>query len=114
MLTYDELDRYFVENKICVVVYGGSKYNYSTREKKVHWKVQLEKVDDGIKLDVQSEGVSLYQTMYDAYEKFNRVATRGASNLLAPVIEHKTIEFDDGDPYNEPPSKVDIDDAIPF
>lgn len=95
MLSYDELDRYFIENKINVSVYGGRTYNFDC-----NWSVKLDKTDDGIKVEVNANGVSLYQTMYDAYEKFNRMVTKGASNLLAPVIEHKLLE-EEGLPVND-------------
>ena len=77
----NQLDEYFIKNKVEIVIYGGESFVYGG-----NWSVKLEKVDDGIKLNIETKADTLYAAMYDAYEKFNQVAKRGAPNLLAPMI----------------------------
>ena len=81
----NQIDDYFMKNKIAVVIYGGSRYVYGNKGNK--WSAKLEKMDDGIELKIETAAPTLYAAMYDAYEKFNQVAKRGAPNLLAPMIE---------------------------
>lgn len=112
----NQLDEYFTKNKVEVVICGGKSFVFGC-----NWAVKLEKKDDGITVNIETKANTLYAAMYDAYEKFNQVAKRGAPNLLAPVIEHKpskdVIHHIDGNPYNNNPSnlrRMNADDDIPF
>ena len=115
----DEIDAFFIKNKVEVVVFGGDKFVYHDK-KNSNWKVQLRKEDDGIKLEIEVQGTTLYEAMADAYVKFYNTVNKGASNLLAPVIEHKRAytheDIDDGGPYNEPvaTARPSVDDDISF
>ena len=78
-------------------------------------------VDDVLDMDnysINQKANTLYAAMYDAYEKFNQVAKRGAPNLLAPVIEHKTLPSDtplyEHQPLTKDNSNGDLNDDIPF
>ena len=39
-------------------------------------------MDDGIELKIETAAPTLYAAMYDAYEKFNQVAKRGAPLMI--------------------------------
>ena len=111
----NQLDEYFKKNKCEVhIMFISPAYNKT-------WHVIVKKKDDGIAVEINTTHTSLYSALYDAYEKFNQVAKRGAPNLLAPVIEHKpskdVIHHIDGNPYNNNPSnlrRMNADDDIPF
>ena len=109
----NQLDEYFIKNKVEVIIYGGKSFVHGG-----NWAVKLEKQDDGINLKIETKANTLYVAMYDAYEKFNQVAKRGAPNLLAPVIEHKTLPSDtplyEHQPLAKDNNNGDLDDDIPF
>ena len=101
----NQLDEYFTKNKVEVVIYGGKRLVYNG-----NWIVKLEKTDDCINLKIETKADTLYAAMYDAYEKFNQVAKRGAPNLLAPMIEHKPMTLEE----HEIKQAKALDDDIPF
>ena len=77
----NQLDEYFKKNKCEVhIMFLNPAYNST-------WHVMVKKKDDGIAVEINTAHTSLYSALYDAYEKFNQVAKRGAPNLLAPMIE---------------------------
>ena len=104
----NQIDDYFMKNEITVVIYGGSRYVYGNKGNK--WSVKLEKMDDGIELKIETVAPTLYAAMYDAYEKFNQVAKRGAPNLLTPVIDLKPMTLEE----HETKQEKALDDDIPF
>ena len=111
MNTIEELAEWFQKNKITCNIF----YRLLGADE---WQVICEKKDDGIELKVRSENKSLYIAMYDAYEKFQTTAFRGAGNLLAPMIEHKTLPSDtplyEHQPLAKDNNNGDLDDDIPF
>ena len=103
MNTIEELAEWFQKNKITCNIF----YRLLGADE---WQVVCEKKDDGIELKVRLENKSLYIAMYDAYEKFQTTAFRGAGNLLAPVIEHKPTTLEE----HETKQEKALDDDIPF
>ena len=108
----NQLDEYFKQNKCEVhIMFLSPAYNKT-------WHVIVKKKDDGIAVEINTTHTSLYSALYDAYEKFNQVAKRGAPNLLAPMIEHKTLPSDtplyEHQPLAKDNNNGDLDDDIPF
>ena len=103
MNTIEELAEWFSKNKIECRIYCWPVSNWK-------WAIHCEKADDGIKVEVNTSHKELYIALYDAYEKFQTTAFRGAGNLLAPVIEHKPMTLEE----HETKQEKALNDDIPF
>ncbi len=76
MKTIEEVDRFFIENKIQVCILGNSAQS--------GWYLTAEKHADGMSLKLTQRGECLLVVA----EKFEQFVRKGAPNLLAPQLEH--------------------------
>lgn len=81
MKTIEEVDRFFIENKISVSIFAHSI-------KAGLWYMTAEKATDGVALKVTQEGDDLLEILILVAEKFEQFVRRGAPSLLAPQLEH--------------------------
>lgn len=69
------------------------------------WSITAKREDDGIKLEISSEGPDLAAAVDDIYEKWV-TATKGMPHLGLRQIEHQ--------PFGRMPSPDALDAEIPF
>lgn len=91
--------------RVSVVIYHGPKFIYDPKGRD-NWKVHVEFLDNGTKIEQETQHASLDIALDEAYTKLDKIVSNGLGpSAMMPALEAPEVKV---------PRVPDLNDDIPF